>query len=356
MGKVRKFETSDIGEIIGLNARMFPGSASLTREIQEGLFREVCFGNPWLDPEISSLVHVEPDGRISGFLGIVPRQMSFKGKKIRVAVGQHLMADRSTLASVQLFRSFIAGPQDLSVTDMAIDLAKNIWERLNGSAVTAHSIYWRRVLRPSRFALSYLTKEKILPGFAKSTAPVWGIADWVLNKIPKSPARFPETGNAAEELSEKTFLENLGRYAGSYDLTPVYTQESVAWLFRMLGKEKRYGDFQRIVLNDTGGEPIGWYLYNLKPGGRSEVLQIAGEKRHMKTILGHLFHHAWSRGSLELCGRVDPRFMREYAENYCLFMPGRNWMLVHSRDPEISNSIHRGEAFLSRLEGDLWFF
>jgi hypothetical protein len=28
--------------------------------------------------------------------------------------------------------------------------------------------------------------------------------------------------------------------------------------------------------------------------------------------------------------------------------------LVHSRDPEIMAAIHRGEAFLSRLEGEWW--
>ncbi|MBA4312019.1 MAG: hypothetical protein C0417_05265 [Chlorobiaceae bacterium] len=356
MGFVRKFKQDDIETVIDLNTRLFPESASLSKEAQRNIFEDVCFRNPWFDEEISSLVHVESDGRISGFLGVIPRKMVFDGKNIRVAVGQHLMADRSTLASFQLFRSFMSGPQDLSMTDMAIDHARIIWERRNGSVVYLHSIYWRKPLRPFRFAMSYLTKEKNLSPIFKFSTPIWTLLDSVLNKIPNSPFRQTKINISAEQLSEEQFLNNIDQYIQNHKLKPAYTSDSIRWLFKTLGNEKRFGTFQHTLLRNDDGNIIGWYLYNLKPKGRSEVIQIVSDKHSIKSVLEHLFHHAWSSGSVELCGRLDPQYMKEFSDKYCLFMPGRNWMLVHSNNSEISNTILKGDAFLSRLEGDLWFF
>ena len=47
-------------------------------------------------------------------------------------------------------------------------------------------------------------------------------------------------------------------------------------------------------------------LYLLRPGWRSEVLQVAARPRHLPAVLDHLFWHAASEGSAALRGRLEP--------------------------------------------------
>jgi len=54
-------------------------------------------------------------------------------------------------------------------------------------------------------------------------------------------------------------------------------------------------------------------------------------------------------------GQVDPAFFHALSKKDCLFHhDGGSWMLVHSRHPELLHAIHRGDAFLTRLEGEWW--
>lgn len=354
MGKVRNFNIQDIPQVIELNLKLFPGSSGLSREKQEFLFEEVCFRNPWYHPDISSLVYEENDGRVTGFLCVVPRHFLFKGQNITVAVGQHLMVDRTALASVQIFKKFLEGPQDLSITDMAIDLAKPIWSRFGGTTIYTHSIYWRRVLRPLSFASSFLKKEKS-SSHSFTTNPLLTTLDSIVNRIPSKILHFRLPDIISEDLTINEFLQNLHHFYQDKKLFPVYTADSLNWLYTRLTQEERFGEFQKTLLRDTDNKILGWYLYNLKPKGRSEVLQIIARKDTINTILDHLFYNAWQKGSIELCGRLDPQFTKEFGNKYCLFMPGRNWMLAHSKDPELINALHSNEAHHTRLEGDLWF-
>lgn len=355
MGKVRTFTIQDIPQVIDLNTKLFPNSSSLSRDKQNYLFQEICFQNPWFDTEISSLVYEESDGRVTGFLCVVPRQFLFKGQLIKVAVSQHLMVDKTALASVQLFKKFLEGPQNLSITDMAIDLAKPIWSRLGGTTIYTHSIYWCRVLRPISSASRFLKKEKSVLHSSAKINPLWATIDSIVNKIPVEFFKFKLPDVKSEELTTDEFLNSLPNFHKNKKLVPEYSVDSLSWIFTRLSQEERFGKFQKILLRDKDKNILGWYIYNLKRKGRSEVIQIAARKDSINTILDHLFYNAWKSGSIELYGRLDPQFLEEFRNKYCLFVPGKNWMLAHSRNPEIINALHSDEAHYTRLEGDLWF-
>jgi len=353
MGRIRQFTTEDIPRVVELNQKLFPESKRLSSERQEYLFNEICFHNPWYDDEISSLVYEEGHGMITGFLGVVPRRMSFDGRPIRVAVSQHLMVDKSALASLQLFKTFLSGPQDLSMTDMSIDVARTIWERLGGSTVFAHSIYWRRPLQPLTFAIPYLRKKK--KAIQVTSKKILPFIDSIFANIPGNPLRPIKPSVTAKDLTIEEFLENIPKFTLKYNLRPEYDYNTITWLFNMLDREKRFGDLHKVVVYNLQHEMLGWYLVNLNHGGRSEVIQVVGRKDTIKTVIEHLFYTAWNGGSIELVGRLDPDSVNEFPDKFCLFMPGRNWMLVHSRQPDIIEAIQSNHAFLTRLEGDLWF-
>src|SRR6185436_5838713 len=132
MGIIRAFREEDIPQIIDLNIKLFPFSAGLSRADQEFRFREIALRNPWYNPQISSLVHVEDTGKTSGFLGVIPRKMTYKGKPVTVGIGQHMMVEKAPFAPLQLFKAFISGPQEISIADLSADVTRKLWERLGG--------------------------------------------------------------------------------------------------------------------------------------------------------------------------------------------------------------------------------
>lgn len=55
-----------------------------------------------------------------------------------------------------------------------------------------------------------------------------------------------------------------------------------------------------------------------------------------------------------ISGRVDPRFIADFSGAHCKCRLDGPWMLVHSRRAELREVIQRGDAFLTRLDGE-WF-
>lgn len=356
MGRVRPFIVDDIPQVVGLSMRLFPNSACVSPQTQHESFHQVCFRNPWYDEALPSLVHEEENGRITGFLGVVPRRMSMHGQTMRVAVSQHLMVEpdrRSTLAGVQLLKTFLSGPQDLSMADMAEDISRQLWERLGGATALLYSLYWWRPLRPSCYVLSRVGRHRGLAPFARAAMPLCRVVDALAARIPRSPFRPAVPQAAAVDPTVETLLGCLSRFSEDQALRPEYDSHSLCWLLERVTQEKRYGALQRVVVQDAKQNILGWYLYYLNPAGMSKVLQIGARRHALDGVVDHLVYHAWQHGTIGLFGRLEPRLMNGASRKFGLVIPGSHWMLVHSRRPELLQTIQRGEAFLSHLEGDL---
>jgi hypothetical protein len=110
-----------------------------------------------------------------------------------------------------------------------------------------------------------------------------------------------------------------------------------------------------VLVRDDRREIVGWYLYFCKPGGVGAVVQFGATPARAQEVFEHLFHHARQRGVVALSGQVDPALFHVYSSSDCLFHhDGASWILVHSRHPEVLRAIDRGDAFLTRLEGEWW--
>ncbi len=58
------------------------------------------------------------------------------------------------IVAVRLARAFLEGPQDLSISDEASDVARKIWEGLGGTTALLRSLHWTRPLRPATLAVA----------------------------------------------------------------------------------------------------------------------------------------------------------------------------------------------------------
>jgi hypothetical protein len=362
---IRPFIKDDIPQVVSLFERLLlsdtPSRRQLAPDKLSDYFEQILFHNPWYDEELSSMVYQGTEGKILGFLGVVPRRMVFGNQPIRVAISFHFMVEpdsRTTLAGVQLLKTFFSGPQDLSFTDGAGQVGRRVWEGVGGTTALLYSQRWRRILRPSHQAVHLLTKKSIIGKnklgelVARAASPICNLSDAAIERM--VPRYFPanHTAGSEEALEAEIFLENLPQFSKHLAMRPSYDADSLNWLIGHAEEMKLHGTFKQLVVRDARGEVIGWYMYYLNPGGLSQVLQIACKKNMAGAVLDHLFDHARRHGAYSIMGRQEPQFMEELSEKFCFFSREGGWTLIHANDREILHAIQRGDAFFTGLEGE----
>ncbi len=98
----------------------------------------------------------------------------------------------------------------------------------------------------------------------------------------------------------------------------------------------------------------GWYVCQLHPGGFCRVLQFAAPEKKAGIVLGRLRHGALERGAAGIYGRLEPRLVGPLSEQRTLLQLGPGRLLVTARDEAIVNAIVRGDALLTRMDGEWW--
>ncbi len=353
---VRPLRREDIPHVAELYERVFGRRHSSSSQPLETYLLEIFCRHPWYDDALPSLVY-EHHGRIIGCLGVMARRMLFHGRPIRAAITHHFMVEpgsRSTLAGLQLAQVFLSGPQDLSIAEGS-DLSRKIWEGCGGATSLLYSLHWTRPLRPARYVLSFL-KRRGLPGaLASMLKPMCSPLDALARLVSRKPFHLSMPSVSAGELDVETLRACLAECSRDRSLQPAYDERSLRWLIEILDQKKGRGTFQKVAVRNAAREIIGWYLYYLNPGGVSEVVQIAATPQAIHAVLDHLFYHAWRRGAAAVSGQLDPAFFHALSNHYCLFHHCNGaWLLMHARDAMLLQAIDRGDAFLTRLEGEWW--
>lgn len=355
---VRPLAETDIPQVADLYWRVSRERQGATPPAVQSFLRELYFSNPWMDSSIPSLVYDEK-GKIAGFLGVIPRKMSLRGEPVRIAFGGNFAVHpefRTTLAGLHLLRTYMAGGQDLSQTDSANDTSRALLERLGFTTILPFSMHWIRLLRPARcltYAMSQWTEKPFFSALEFASQPFCSMLDRVAARMSSSPFRQTESRLHASDLDVPTLLECLGQFRSGYSLWPEYDATTMTWLLDFMGRMKGHGDvLRKLVLRDDSGAIVGWYIYYVKPGGFGDVAQLGGVRKHMKEILDHLFHDAWSQGVIAVHGVVDRRLMDDFSEKYCFFTCRGGWTVAHSRKASFLDLLTSGDAFLSRLDGE----
>ena len=357
-GQVRPFVEEDIPQVADLHRRVFGTGDHLTDQMQRSYtsyFREIFLNNPWYDEELSSLVYQDTDGAIVGFLGVMPRWMSFRGRPIQAAISSQFIVEpdrRFTLAAVQLMKAFLSGPQDLSIADEASNTSRRLWERAGGVTARLYSLYWGRLLRPSQFVLARVGKHRLPAPVVATAQAVCRLLDGFATRMPRSPFCQTPPEMAGEELDAQTLLAGMAEFSRDRSVRAEYDERSLQWLFEILAQKAEHGVFQKVAVRNAAGALLGWYLYYLNRGGIGEVLQLGARENSIKDVVDHLSYQAWRRGVVAVSGRLEPRFLQELCSSSCVYHHRGMWVLVHAHDPDLLQSIHSGDAVLTRLEGE----
>lgn len=337
--RIRSLERDDLPQVAALYELV---ARSGSRSAPAGLaahFGRTLLDHPWADPEIPSLVSVEADGSISGFIGCHVRRYVFDGRPIRLACGGQLVTDpvaRRRAIGFFLLREFLAGKHDLAITDTAVAATRVMWTRLGGELAHLQSIGWFRLLRPLPFAIDYLRSRG-------------GVASGVL-AMRRSVRALASDGASLEPAK---LAEHLREVEDTFRLRPDYDARFVEWLFGEAASVRSRGTLVARDVRGQGGKTLGWYVYYLRRGGLSDVLQIVALPREVGRVVDDLFGHARRHGAALLRGRLEPTLVEALGGRRCAFR-FNGAALIQARDREILRAIHSGEALLTRMDGEWW--
>ncbi|MCC5905979.1 MAG: hypothetical protein JJU13_07235 [Balneolaceae bacterium] len=296
------------------------------------------------------------DGTINGFLGVITNSFRYKEKTIKVANCHHLMATeqaRAKLVPMKMLQKFLSGPQDLSFADNSSESTRMLWKRLGGEPAVGECIFYKVPLKPLSFALRpflksfYKPVQNITALFAKGT-------DTVAGKIRLPMFYRKRLDVELTPLHSQMLLMALDKISNRYFLFPDYDLSKIEHLFNLLSREKRYGTLHKFAILDGKGGVAGWFIYYSLPGGVCEVIQAVSVPGMETVLFDSLTWHAYMQGGIELSGRLMASQFQTPFTTKAICMPARMWTLFHSRDTDLMLDIQTGNAFFTRLEGDLW--
>lgn len=357
MGEIRQFEPGDVEQVADLWQRCFRRSQSPATADLRQYFVDVFLGGPWHHPDYRPLVYLASDSAITGFMGRVHRPMRFRGQLIHCAVATQLMVDptrKQGFCALELIRAFHAGPHDLAYSDGANESSQRLWERCGGQSCRLLSMEWKRSLRPTQSLLLRLGEHKSMGGFARALRPCSGIVDGLAVRSLPGLCHKPRSALRCEMAEAGRLVSLFERAMAPVSLMPAYTPQTLEWLLTKAAESRSLGDLRTMIVIDQTGTDVGWFIYYTRPGQVAQVLQIGALPGDGANVLACLFRDAWEQRAAGVGGQLAPLLVTDLSDAHCTFRCAGLGVLVQSRNAELVAAIHRGDAALSRLEGEWW--
>jgi len=231
--EIRTCARADLPAVAALFQKTFREAGRAAPRSLETYLAESFLEHPWYDPEVASRVHVDADGKVTGFIGVFPGRFEYRGKTISAAIAGSLMVEnpeREPLAGAKLLRSVVKGPQHISISETTNLVSRRLWEPLGGKVVPLLSLDWFRVFRPGSSALAMLTERA--PS-ARVLSPAAKAVDWVGGAWTRRnlrPVESPARLTLDKEPSDAAFAAALIELAKTAELRPAWTEAHVEWL------------------------------------------------------------------------------------------------------------------------------
>jgi len=352
-GKVRPFSAEDAPEVANLFQRIFRHDRAPAPLGLASYLNDVFLAHPWFDSDLPSLIYVGPDGSIGGFLGVIPVRMSYGGQPLRAAVASSIMVSEQLgdpLAGARLLRTFFQGPQDLSVSETASDVTRRMWLSFGARILPTYSLEWLRILRPAALGISLVETRVPLAAILR---PVARGVDRLARSRMGEPAPTPKRGIQAASVPPNELIPVVQRVAVSYPLRPEFDIPTLRWLLGHAAKKERYGSPVARIVRDGSGEAVGGYLAHSRPHGLVRVMQAFARPGAAAPVIDDLLAQADQLGAAAVLGRNQPDLMEHLLLRRCIFRR-LDYMIAHSRRPELLDLLGTGEGLINGLAGETW--
>jgi hypothetical protein len=358
MEEIRPFEAEQASEAANLYLGAVRGQKRPAPQYLIDYFREVYLENPWASPDITSLVYLR-EGRVAGFVGVVPRPWTFQGRPIRVAASTLFMMDRGQgggVGGIKLLRRLFDGPQDLAFSDGTANEASTVFAAAGARVSHLYSFNWIRLMRPFGTAQGLLDRlGGPFPRLKPFAGLVTGPLDFLASKAPLGMLRRPQCAFTSRPATPEQLLECIAESRGRESLKPVREGPSFQWLLWQAGRGSGHANLRSMTVHSPDGARAGWFVYFAPPGLPAFVLEVSALRRqHFGEVLSAMFADAWHQKCTAVKGQAIPQHLTTLTEQHCVFRQPDSRVVAHARNPAIMAAFLSGDCGLSRLDGAAW--
>lgn len=346
----RRLQREDLAEVSSLFRKTF-NRERLASDSALDVYLERLFVDPLHDtPELGSLVHRKETGEIDGFIGVIAMPFVIDGIERHAAICCALMAENpagNALAGARLLRGFLSGPQDVSLTETANAVSKEMWRKLRGAVLPVYSLDWVRVFRPAAFAHALATSRW------PALRPLHLLArpfDAIAHRAMAAPVRSSCTED--EITDDEAFAMLLAQFTAHLSARPAWDRIDLVRMAVDARRKSRFGAATFRVVRRMGS-PIGLYVRHARPGRIGLVLQIAAAPGRMQDVVDRLLASAYDEGLAGVRGRCQPAILEALLMRNCLY-GNRASTLVHARNPALIEPFLTGRAFMNGFAGESW--
>lgn len=361
-GLIRPIASGDISAVAKIFQTQFrkttvPASAGLV-DYLDRLF----VSGPFADANLPSLVYQREDAGIAGFLGVTAQPLVLEGTPIRAAVCGALMVDahqQDPMAGARLLKAFLAGNQDVSLSETAGDATLSMWRQLRGDVLTRHSLDWLRVIRPGGFAVEIMARRI---GAARALSPLAGLVDTRLTRLGSERGLrwaalsddFKAPGGlTVQPVAVADFADHIRAFTDSFPIRRDWSDAALQQLLADLPHKSAFGALRICVVRARGGAILGGFVYYHRPLATAHILDVLVAPERAGVVLDCLLRDAADHGAVAVRGRTAPAIFDALLERRCLmFQYGAS--VVAARDPVLMERLKRGDAAFNGLVGERW--
>lgn len=352
--RIRSLQSSDIPAVAELFQKTFRNPRLQAPSSLGSYLEEVFLRHPWESEGIHSLVFLDHCDRIKGFIGLLPLRLRHDGKLLRAAVLGSLMVENPTedpLIGARLVRAALKGSQDISISESANPLSLRMWELAGGRSLPLYSMTWLRVFRPIAMPLALLARR---PRPQRICSALVSPLDAMLHRFPANPfssqALRPDYVDSESTFDE--FIVAMPKLVSHYSVKPDWDEATLRWQLQHAAVKEKFGHLKcRLVRK--GNRAVGGFLYYSRPGGFAFVLQILADPQHQAAVVASLLARAASDGCVAIRGRAQPELLDALIRQQAVLF-NRSSTVVHSRHPELIESLRVGNALITGLAAEAW--
>ncbi|MGI2032712.1 hypothetical protein ACRQ1B_10025 [Rhizobium panacihumi] len=350
---IRDFERGDIDGVARLFQKTFRGKSKASSSLNACL-EHSFFQHPWDEPGIRSKLAVDEDGKLTGFIGVSPARLELEGRQVLAAFAASMMVENpkaNPLIGARLLRAFLAGPQDISLTETANRTALGMWQKLGHPLEPGYSFNWMKILRPVSTGVQLA--ERSIPA-VRLVRPLGRVADRAVAFV-RRPQYQGNEGRKLEfrDVTPAEFGRALMVLKDVYAMRPRWDAGSLEWFLGEAEQKRSFGYPEWRVAYNPDGRPVAAYAYFAKAGGIGWVLQAVSVPARTGELVEDLFAHADAYGCASVRGAAHPWLIPALMQRRAIFL-GRAFYVAHARDKSLLEPVKAGQALISGLAGESW--
>jgi GNAT superfamily N-acetyltransferase len=354
MADIRPLERSDLPAVVELLKANLPLWVPENQMLDS--LAAALIDHPWVDERLPSLVAMDEDGKLIGFIAAHVRRLRFEDRELRAVCCSHLTVApgrRGGAAGALLLRRLLTSGQDLTFSDTANAEVSRMWQTFGGHLDHARACDWMVVLRPIRWLRVLATDVVLRRDLGRGQIPVGAFP---FQAVRRRSGRWafpePDPDVIGEDVDAANIVERLPEITRGFRLRVDYGEEFLDHLFGQV--ESQFGRLTKRLVR-RGDRPLGWYAYVPNRRGVSRVMHLLTPTLDIDAdaVLGDLVAHARAEGSTVLAGRHEPH-LTETLQRRLPVLGFAQRPVIHCHDPEILATLATGSSLLTRLDGE-WF-